>query len=140
MTCPFPHTRRDQTWLALGLALGAGIVYLSSSASPKPTPSAATPSSAVASGSSSSVRHVVLLQLKDDAPESLLAEFVAAAQALPSQIPQILSYNVGLDLGLKSATPNHPIAITALFKDKYDYEVISFKVRLLLKVRLLTFQ
>jgi hypothetical protein len=143
MTCPFPHTRRDQTWLALGLALGAGIVYVSSSASPKPTPSTAavaTPSSAVAPGSSSSVRHVVLLQLKDDVPESLLAEFVAAAQALPSQIPQILSYNVGLDLGLKSSTPNHPIAITALFKDKYDYEVISFKVRILFKVRLLTFQ
>jgi len=34
-----------------------------------------------------------------------------------------MSYSVGLDLGLKSATPNHPVAITALFKDKYDYEV-----------------
>ena len=32
------------------------------------------------------------------------------------------------------------LPVTALFKDKYDYEVISFKVRILFKVRLLTFQ
>lgn len=112
MTCPFPHTRRDQIWLALGLALGAGAVYLSSGrATPPPNLG------------DSAVRHVVLLQLKDETPERVLSEFVAAAKALPSKIPEIKGYEVGLDLGLKSVSPNHPMAITALFKDKYDYEV-----------------
>jgi hypothetical protein len=84
---------------------------------------APAPGGASEDTSASSVRHVVLLQLKDEIPEDVLNNFVAAAKELPSKIPQIMSYSVGLDLGLKSATPNHPIAITGLFKVKYDYEV-----------------
>jgi len=126
MTCPFPHTRRDQTWLAVGVALGLGIMYLSAPnkvAPPDMSSLAPAPGGASEDTSASSVRHVVLLQLKDEIPEDVLNNFVAAAKELPSKIPQIMSYSVGLDLGLKSATPNHPIAITGLFKDKYDYEV-----------------
>ena len=92
-------------------------------ASPDMSTVAPAPGAAAEDASVSSVRHVVLLQLKDEVPEKVLNDFIAAAKKLPSKIPEIMSYSVGLDLGLKSATPNHPVAITALFKDKYDYEV-----------------
>ena len=80
MTCPFPHTRRDQTWLLVGLGLGAALTYKLSK--PKRGP----------------VRHVVLLQVKEDTPRDLLESFVAQAKELPAKIPEISTYEVATEI------------------------------------------
>ncbi len=110
MACPIPHTRRDQFWLTFGLALGAGFAYFAlKPMKPK----------------DGDLRHVVLLKVKDETPESVLNDFVNQANALQTKIPGILSYNAGRDLGFKGTAPNHPIAITATFKDQKDYEAYA---------------
>ena len=66
-------------------------------------------------------RHVVVLSFNDDTTPDQRAAFKDALEALSSQIPEILDYQVGHDAGL--ADTNHQFAIVADFADAESYVV-----------------
>lgn len=66
------------------------------------------------------IRHVVLLTMNDDLSDADVETIVSAIKELPSQIPALMAYEVGADLGL--AEGNATIAITADVEDVEGYE------------------
>ena len=65
------------------------------------------------------VRHSVLLRFQSDTPKEWIAQKAAELRALPERIPNILSYEVGMDLGLQDG--NYHLSIAALFPHKKAY-------------------
>ena len=61
------------------------------------------------------LRHVVLMQLNDDATTERIADLVDGLRALPAAIAEIRRYEVGADLGLRDG--NFDLAIVAEFDD-----------------------
>lgn len=107
MTCPFPHTKRDQVWLTVGIAVGAAIGYYLKKAS---------------SNVSGDVRHVVLFKFKEGVSEEQVNEFIKQAKLMPSKIKEIKTFEIGRDLGLgKAPGSNHPVSIVASFSSDADY-------------------
>ena len=49
-------------------------------------------------------RHVLLLTMRDDADDTQVNALVDALRSLPAQIPEIVSYRTGRDLGLRDDT------------------------------------
>jgi hypothetical protein len=62
------------------------------------------------------IQHVVLLTFVPEATDDQRQAVVDGLRALPSTIPQIVSYHVGLDLGL--ADGNASLGIVAQFADQ----------------------
>jgi len=62
------------------------------------------------------LRHVVLLELRGDAPAGRAEAIAAALRALPDVVPGIVSYEVSVDLGL--ADGNAHVAVVAGFVDE----------------------
>ena len=71
------------------------------------------------------VRHAVLLRFKKDVPLSWIQKAAADLRALPKEIPNIIAYEVGLDLNLHAAkdgsNPNYGLSIAATFPDEAAY-------------------
>ncbi len=44
------------------------------------------------------IRHVVLIRFRDDSPETAIDDLVAGLKALPPKVPEIKSYEVGVDI------------------------------------------
>ncbi len=65
------------------------------------------------------IRHAVLFRFDDLFNESALAAMSAALDALPAQIPEILAYHHGPDLGI--GPTNFAYAITADFASTDDF-------------------
>ncbi len=65
------------------------------------------------------IRHVVVLTIDPTAPTAA-AGIVEALRELPEVIPQLRSYEVGLDLGL--APTNATVAVIAEFDDVAGFE------------------
>lgn len=65
-------------------------------------------------------RHIVLLTLADDAPAGRADEIAAALRALPSVIPELRGYEVGVDLGLSAG--NATIGVVADTDDRQGWE------------------
>lgn len=65
------------------------------------------------------LRHVVLLKFSPDTSVDDLDTIVAALRTLPGQIPELIDYRVGSDLGL--AEGNWPLAVTADVADEAGY-------------------
>ena len=61
-------------------------------------------------------RHVVLFELAADAPEGSAEASAAALEGLPARIPEIRSYEVGVDLGLRPG--NAQVGLVAGFDDE----------------------
>ncbi|WCO68359.1 Dabb family protein [Iamia majanohamensis] len=62
--------------------------------------------------------HIVLVDVAEGTPEDRVEALVAGLRALPAQIPEIGSYEVGRDLGL--AEGNAGVAIVARFATPED--------------------
>lgn len=62
------------------------------------------------------IRHCVFITLSDGTSEAARAAIVEALEGLPAQIPEIASYEVGVDLGWRDGNPE--IAIVASFADQ----------------------
>jgi hypothetical protein len=62
--------------------------------------------------------HIVLITAADDATDEQVEALVAGLRALPAQIDEIRSYEVGRDLGL--ADGNATVAIQATFASPED--------------------
>lgn len=62
------------------------------------------------------IQHVVLFTFVPEATDDQRQAVVDALRALPSTIPQIVSYHVGLDLGL--ADGNASLGVVAQFADQ----------------------
>lgn len=71
------------------------------------------------------VRHIVLLTFADDAPTGIAEAVVDALSKLPGTIPEIASYQVGLDLGLAASMPGHnaSVGVVAEFADATAYGI-----------------
>lgn len=65
------------------------------------------------------IRHVVLFRFLPETTDAQKAAMVEGLRALPAQIPQLLAYNVGPDLGLTDAT--FDLAVVADFADADGY-------------------
>ena len=65
------------------------------------------------------IRHVVLFRFTAETTEEQKAAIVDGLRALPPQIPELLTYNVGPDLGLSEGT--FEIAVVADFVDADAY-------------------
>ncbi|MCD9624382.1 Dabb family protein [Rhabdothermincola salaria] len=65
-------------------------------------------------------RHIVLLTLADDAPPGRADEIVAALRRLPSAIPELRTYVVGVDAGVSPG--NATIAVVADTDDQAGWE------------------
>lgn len=65
------------------------------------------------------LRHVVLLKFGPDTSAEDLGAIVATLRTLPDQIPELIDYRVGLNLGLDAG--NWPLAVTADFADEAGY-------------------
>jgi hypothetical protein len=65
-------------------------------------------------------RHIVLLTLADGAPAGRAEEIVAALRALPGRIPELRSYQVGVDLGISEG--NATVAVVADTEDRAGWE------------------
>lgn len=65
------------------------------------------------------IRHVVVFRWNESVTEADLTAMAAALDALPSAIPQIISYRHGRDLGLNPA--NFEYAIVADFVNADDF-------------------
>jgi len=65
------------------------------------------------------IRHVVLFRFTPDTTEAQKAAIVDGLRALPAQIPELLTYNVGPDLGLTDGT--YELAVVADFADADGY-------------------
>lgn len=61
------------------------------------------------------IRHCVFLHLDPAATDEAVEAVVAALRTLPAAIPEIRSYEVGRDLGLREG--NADLAIVATFDD-----------------------
>jgi hypothetical protein len=61
-------------------------------------------------------RHLVMFRFKPGVSDDQRAAALAALQALPSQIPEIQGYHVGLDLGLRDG--NFEMGVAAVFADE----------------------
>lgn len=66
------------------------------------------------------MRHCIMLKFKPDTSQETLEAVVEALRALPSQIPQIRSYEVGLDLGYNEA--NFQLGIVSTFDSREDWQ------------------
>lgn len=64
-------------------------------------------------------RHVLLLTMRDDVDESQVDALIEALRALPAQIPEIVSYRVGRDLGLRDDTAD--VALVAEYADEASW-------------------
>jgi hypothetical protein len=62
------------------------------------------------------IRHCVLVSLGDETPPEAATAIVEALRRLPGQIPDIRTYEVGLDLGWRDGNPE--IGIVATFDDE----------------------
>ena len=69
-------------------------------------------------------QHCVLLKFVDGTSQEQKEEVASACRTLPSQIPQIVEYHVGIDLSLDPGR-NHDVAITADFRSNNDYEIYA---------------
>lgn len=65
------------------------------------------------------LRHQVLLTLGPEAAPDAADRIVEALRALPAEIPQIVEYHVGRDLGLRDGTAD--LALTAVFASADDW-------------------
>lgn len=65
------------------------------------------------------IRHVVLLRWSTAPDDAAQRAFAAALDALPAQIPEIVSYEHGADVGI--AAGNFDYAVTATFADAQDF-------------------
>lgn len=65
------------------------------------------------------IRHVVLFKWNEGVDEAHVAATTAAFAALPAQIPQIVSYSFGSDLGV--APTNFDYAVTGEFASLDDF-------------------
>jgi quinol monooxygenase YgiN len=63
------------------------------------------------------IRHVVVVKFKPETTPEAADEIVRKLQSLPSQIPVVREYEVGLDLNSGQA-----LAIVGLFEDKESFE------------------
>lgn len=61
-------------------------------------------------------RHVLLMTVRPDAEPGQITGLVEALRGLPAQIPEIISYQVGEDLGLRDG--NADLALVAEFADE----------------------
>ncbi|MGL4298964.1 MAG: Dabb family protein, partial [Candidatus Neomicrothrix subdominans] len=61
-------------------------------------------------------RHVLLLTMRDDADDTQVNALVDALRSLPAQIPEIVSYRTGRDLGLRDDTAD--VAIVGEYADE----------------------
>ena len=61
------------------------------------------------------LRHVVLLKWNEDATAEQIESVVSGMRALPAAIPQIRSYEVGRDLGLRDGA--YDLGLVAEFDD-----------------------
>ena len=68
-------------------------------------------------------RHLVLLAFTEETTDEQKQAVVDALCGLPHQIPEILSYRVGLDAGINDG--NHDIAVVADFADVDGYRVYA---------------
>ena len=70
-------------------------------------------------------RHAVLLKFKRDVKPNVIQGFAAELRALPTVIPNILSYEVGMDLYLHASSdgenPNCGLSIAATFPTDAAY-------------------
>ena len=76
------------------------------------------------------VKHIVMFGLKDTAEASQIATVRQGLLALPQHIPTIVSYELGMDLGLPSgqshpAGKNRSIAWSCCFRSVEDYEAYA---------------
>ena len=62
------------------------------------------------------IRHIVMFRWSEPQTDDQLRELGAALDSLPGQIPEILSYQHGADLGL--AATNLDYAVTGTFADE----------------------
>lgn len=65
------------------------------------------------------IRHCVQVFCRPDTDRSSLESMAAALRSLPSQIPEIDDYEVGIDLGLTDPTPR--VGIVARFASVEDW-------------------
>jgi len=68
------------------------------------------------------IRHTVIITL-DGAEDSLIDSIVDRLRLLPAEIPQIVNYTVGRDLGLQSGPPT--IVVVGDFHSTNDYLAYS---------------
>ena len=61
-------------------------------------------------------RHVLLLTMRNDADDAQVDGLIEALRALPAQIPEIVSYRAGRDLGLRDDTAD--VAIVGEYADE----------------------
>lgn len=61
-------------------------------------------------------RHVLLLTMRDDVEDAQVDGLVDALRALPAEIPELTSYRVGRDLGLRDDTAD--VAIVGEYADE----------------------
>lgn len=61
-------------------------------------------------------RHVLLLTMRDDADDTQVNALVDALRSLPAQIPEIVSYRAGRDLGLRDDTAD--VAVVGEYADE----------------------
>lgn len=67
------------------------------------------------------LRHIVTLTFRDGTTPDQIDTIVTALRGLPSQIPQIQAYSVGVDAGLDDG--NAALGIVGDFASAADYEV-----------------
>ncbi len=67
----------------------------------------------------SGVRHVVTFTFRDDVTPEQIAAMTEGLAGLPGQIPEILDYRVGPDLGISDG--NHHYAVVADFDSVNAY-------------------
>ncbi len=66
-------------------------------------------------------RHVVMLTLSDDTPDSQRVALRDALAELPAAIPEILDYSVGLDIGENDR--NADLVVIGDFADQHAFKI-----------------
>jgi hypothetical protein len=69
------------------------------------------------------IKHVTLINFKDDTSDEQKAAVLAVFQSLPQHISEIRDYAVGLDLNLLEG--NAGLAVHASFDSQEDFQVYS---------------
>lgn len=69
------------------------------------------------------IKHVTLINFKDDTSDEQKAAVLAAFQTLPAHIPEIRDYAVGLDLNLLEG--NAGLAVHVSFDSQEDFLTYS---------------
>lgn len=69
------------------------------------------------------IRHITLINFKEDATQAQKDEALQAFQQLPQHIPGILEFQTGLDLGLLEG--NASLAVQATFANREDFLAYS---------------